>query len=136
MGTIFIKYSKVNQVRYLFDIGKISHYSMKTCYALSILYYGLIVLCPHMQSVPPPRLFSIYTVHLPLHIIRLPSYILSVPPLTYCLSPPLTYCSSPSLTYCPSPLLHTVCPPLLHTVCPPSYILFVPPLTYCSFPIN
>ena len=30
VGTIFIKYSKVNQVRQLFDIAKISHYSMKT----------------------------------------------------------------------------------------------------------
>ena len=46
VGTIFIKYSKDNKVRQLFDIAKISHYSMKTCYALSILYYGLIVLCP------------------------------------------------------------------------------------------
>ena len=127
MATIFIKYSKVNQVRQAFDIATIRNYSMKTCYALSILYYGLIVLCPHMLSVPPPPkycLFSIYPVRPPLHTIRPPSYRLSVP-LLHTVRPLLLHTVRP-------PLLHTVRPPSYILSVPPSYILSVPPLTYCS----
>ena len=55
------------------------------------------------------------TIHLHLHIVRPPSYILLASTLH-------SVCS-------PSYILSV---PLFHTVRPPSFILSVPPLTYCS----
>ena len=79
VGTLFIKYAKPNKDRQAFYNVTISNYSIKTHYALSVVYYMLFVFCPYMlpssnllccPSAPPP--YQLYTIRPPLHIIQPP----------------------------------------------------------------
>ena len=87
MGTLFIKYAKLNKVRQAFNIAT-SIYGKKALYVLYVPYYKLYVFCPYILTITSPNVLSYvfpilcYTLSAPhLHTVRPPSNILAFPTL-------------------------------------------------------